>query len=107
MIDLIHSGGFMPKAIVRFVLLMLIMFNHAVSACDNIVMHLPDEDHPFCCWITQSTLIFQRISIMRMRRYRTMPTPLKTIIPLMPMSPVTSRSFMLWLPALQCTRLMF
>ncbi len=37
----------MPKAIVRFVLLMLIMFNHAVSACDNIVMHLPDEDHPF------------------------------------------------------------
>ncbi len=37
----------MPKPILRLVLLMLIMLNHAVSACDSIVMHLPDEDHPF------------------------------------------------------------
>ncbi|HJS13475.1 MAG TPA: cobalt transporter [Rheinheimera sp.] len=39
--------GFMPKPILRFVLLMLIMLNHAVSACESIVMHLPAEDHPF------------------------------------------------------------
>ena len=37
----------MPKPILRFVLLMLIMLNHAVSACESIVMHLPAEDHPF------------------------------------------------------------
>ena len=37
----------MPKPILRFVLLMLIMLNHAVSACESIVMHLPQEDHPF------------------------------------------------------------
>ena len=34
----------MPKPILRFVLLML---NHAVSACESIVMHLPEENHPF------------------------------------------------------------
>ena len=37
----------MPKPILRLVLLMLIMLNHAVSACESIVMHLPAEDHPF------------------------------------------------------------
>ncbi|CAI3805092.1 hypothetical protein JAMGFMIE_03785 [Rheinheimera sp. MM224] len=37
----------MPKPILRFVLLMLIMLNHAVSACESIVMHLPAENHPF------------------------------------------------------------
>lgn len=37
----------MPKPILRLILLMLIMLNHAVSACDSIVMHLPDESHPF------------------------------------------------------------
>ena len=37
----------MPKPILRFVLLMLVMLNHAVSACESIVMHLPAEDHPF------------------------------------------------------------
>ena len=37
----------MPKPILRFVLLMLIMLNHAVSACESIVMHLPEENHPF------------------------------------------------------------
>lgn len=37
----------MPKSILRFVVLMLIMLNHAVSACESIVMHLPAEDHPF------------------------------------------------------------
>lgn len=37
----------MPKTILRLVLLMLIMLNHAVSACESIVMHLPAEDHPF------------------------------------------------------------
>ena len=37
----------MPKPILRFVLLMLIMLNHAVSACESIVMHLPEEDHLF------------------------------------------------------------
>lgn len=37
----------MPKSMLRFVLLMLIMLNHAVSACESIVMHLPDENHPF------------------------------------------------------------
>ena len=37
----------MPKPVLRFVLLMLIMLNHAVSACESIVMHLPAENHPF------------------------------------------------------------
>ena len=37
----------MPKSVLRFVLLMLIMLNHDVSACESIVMHLPDENHPF------------------------------------------------------------
>lgn len=37
----------MPKPILRLVLLMLIMLNHAVSACESIVMHLPAENHPF------------------------------------------------------------
>ncbi len=40
-------GGFMPKPVLRLVLLLLIMLNHAVSACESIVMHLPAEDHPF------------------------------------------------------------
>ncbi|MCA1929277.1 cobalt transporter [Rheinheimera sp.] len=39
--------GVMPKPILRLVLLMLIMLNHAVSACESIVMHLPAENHPF------------------------------------------------------------
>ena len=37
----------MPKSVLRLLLLLLIMLNHAVSACDSVVMHLPDEDHPF------------------------------------------------------------
>lgn len=37
----------MPKSLLRLVVLLLIMLNHAVSACDSVVMHLPDEDHPF------------------------------------------------------------
>ncbi|RRJ21344.1 cobalt transporter [Rheinheimera mesophila] len=37
----------MPKPALRLLLLLLIMLNHAVSACDSVVMHLPDEDHPF------------------------------------------------------------
>ena len=37
----------MPKSLIRLILLMFIMLNHAVSACDSLVMHLPDENHPF------------------------------------------------------------
>lgn len=37
----------MPKPVLRFIVLMLIMLNHAVSACESIVMHLPDDNHPF------------------------------------------------------------
>ncbi|MDR7122090.1 hypothetical protein [Rheinheimera soli] len=39
--------GFMPKPMLRLLVLMLIMLNHAVSACESIIMHLPQEDHPF------------------------------------------------------------
>jgi hypothetical protein len=38
---------FMPKSLIRLILLMFIMLNHAVSACESLVMHLPDENHPF------------------------------------------------------------
>ncbi len=37
----------MPKSFIRLMFLMLIMLNHAVSACESLVMHLPDENHPF------------------------------------------------------------
>ncbi len=36
----------MPKSLIRFLFLMFIMLNHAVSACESLVMHLPDENHP-------------------------------------------------------------
>jgi len=39
--------SFMPKSFIRLILLMFIMLNHAVSACESLVMHLPDENHPF------------------------------------------------------------
>ncbi|RVU35383.1 hypothetical protein EOE67_14505 [Rheinheimera riviphila] len=37
----------MQKSLIRLILLMFIMLNHAVSACESLVMHLPDENHPF------------------------------------------------------------
>lgn len=37
----------MPKPLLRLLLLLLIMLNHAVSACESIVMHLPEENHSF------------------------------------------------------------
>lgn len=37
----------MQKSFIRLILLMFIMLNHAVSACESLVMHLPDENHPF------------------------------------------------------------
>ncbi|MBU1620569.1 MAG: hypothetical protein KJ556_05710 [Gammaproteobacteria bacterium] len=40
-------GCFMPKPMLRLLVLLLIMLNHAVSACESIVMHLPEENHPF------------------------------------------------------------
>jgi hypothetical protein len=39
--------GVMPKSLLRFLFLMFITLNHAVSACESLVMHLPDENHPF------------------------------------------------------------
>lgn len=53
----------MPKPILRFVLLMLIMLNHAVSACESIVMHLPAEDHPFSVLDTSSHTEHQHCSV--------------------------------------------
>jgi hypothetical protein len=41
------TEGVMPKSFIRLILLMFIMLNHAVSACESLVMHLPDENHPF------------------------------------------------------------
>lgn len=37
----------MSGKIVRLVLLLTIMLNHAVMACDALVMHLPDDSHPY------------------------------------------------------------
>lgn len=37
----------MPTPDIRLLLLLLIMLNHAVSACEGLVMHLPEENHPF------------------------------------------------------------
>lgn len=56
-------GGFMPKPILRFVLLMLIMLNHAVSACESIVMHLPAESHPFSVLDNSSHTEHQHCSV--------------------------------------------
>ncbi len=53
----------MPKPILRFVLLMLIMLNHAVSACESIVMHLPAEDHPFSVLDNSSHTEHQHCSV--------------------------------------------
>ena len=53
----------MPKPILRFVLLMLIMLNHAVSACESIVMHLPAEDHPFSVLDSSSHTQHQHCSV--------------------------------------------
>lgn len=53
----------MPKPILRFVLLMLIMLNHAVSACESIVMHLPAEDHPFSVLDSSSHSQHQHCSV--------------------------------------------
>lgn len=39
--------SFMQKSLIRLILLMFIMLNHAVSACESLVMHLPDGNHPF------------------------------------------------------------
>lgn len=53
----------MAKPILRFVLLMLIMLNHAVSACESIVMHLPAEDHPFSMLDSSSHTQHQHCSV--------------------------------------------
>lgn len=53
----------MPKPVLRFVLLMLIMLNHAVSACESIVMHLPAEDHPFSVLDSSSHTEHQHCSV--------------------------------------------
>ncbi len=53
----------MPKPILRFVLLMLIMLNHAVSACESIVMHLPEENHPFSVLDSSSHTQHQHCSV--------------------------------------------
>lgn len=55
--------GFIPKPVLRFVLLMLIMLNHAVSACESIVMHLPAEDHPFSVLDSSSHTEHQHCSV--------------------------------------------
>lgn len=44
----------MQKSLIRLILLMFIMLNHAVSACESLVMHLPDENHPFSVLDTSS-----------------------------------------------------
>jgi len=53
----------MPKPMLRFVLLMLIMLNHAVSACESIVMHLPAENHPFSVLDSSSHSKHQHCSV--------------------------------------------
>ena len=53
----------MPKPMLRFVLLMLIMLNHAVSACESIVMHLPAENHPFSVLDSSSHTEHQHCSV--------------------------------------------
>lgn len=53
----------MPKPVLRFVLLMLIMLNHAVSACESIVMRLPAEDHPFSVLDSSSHTEHQHCSV--------------------------------------------
>ena len=53
----------MPIPVLRFVLLMLIMLNHAVSACESIVMHLPEENHPFSVLDSSSHTQHQHCSV--------------------------------------------
>lgn len=47
MMQAVVLESFMQKSLIRLILLMFIMLNHAVSACESLVMHLPDENHPF------------------------------------------------------------